>query len=185
MLITEEYKKLNKTMHDEKPAYGTSGIKWADSVINMADRINSQDVLDYGCGKSTLANNLPFDINEYDPCIPGKDDAPEPADIVVCTDVLEHIEPESLDAVLNDLHRLTKKVCLLTIHNGPAQKTLPDGRNAHLIQEDERFWLGAILARFQLWSYIRNQGVHHKEDFNVLEYVVYCTPRPEFQAKRI
>jgi S-adenosylmethionine:diacylglycerol 3-amino-3-carboxypropyl transferase len=65
---------------------------------------------------------------------------PEPHDIVVCTDVLEHIEPDCLDDVLADIRRCTKKAALLVVATRPAMKTLSDGRNAHLIQEDFKWW---------------------------------------------
>ena len=49
---------------------------------------------------------LTFEIKEYDPAIPGKDSLPEPADIVVCSDVLEHIEPNYLLNVLVDFNAI-------------------------------------------------------------------------------
>ncbi len=180
MLISDEYRKMNEGLHENKKMYGTSGAKWAPHVVDMSERLATKDVLDYGCGKSTLAQNLPFDIKEYDPCVPEKAARPEPADIIVCTDVLEHIEPECLDEVLDDLYVLMKKVGLFTIHNGPAKKHLADGRNAHLIQENEKWWLEKILKRFEMWSFRRNQGENHSEDNCVLEYVVYVTPRESY-----
>lgn len=179
MLITDEYKKLNEELHTTNKHYGTTGVKWADAVIDLTELLKSQDVLDYGCGKSTLANNLPFDIKQYDPAIPKYAARPEPADILVCTDVLEHIEPECLDDVLNDLYMLTKRACFISIHIGPAKKTLPDGRNAHLIQENDIWWFGAILPRFYLFRY-HASGIPLEGEKNVLEYIYYCTPRPGF-----
>lgn len=81
------------------------------------------------------------EVREYDPAIPGKDARPEPADLVVCTDVLEHVEPECIQSVVDDIHDLTLKCVYLAIHTGPAIKTLQDGRNAHLIQEGPVIWL--------------------------------------------
>jgi 2-polyprenyl-3-methyl-5-hydroxy-6-metoxy-1,4-benzoquinol methylase len=68
------------------------------------------------------------------------DAAPEPHDIVACTDVLEHIEPDCLDDVLKDIRRCTKKVAFLLIATRPAIKVLADGRNAHLIQQPYTWW---------------------------------------------
>jgi hypothetical protein len=104
-------------------------------------------VLDYGCGKGGLGRAIPFGICEYDPAIAGKESSPKPADLVVCTDVLEHIEPECLVYVLADLRRVTRKIGYFVIHTGPAQKHLADGRNAHLIQRD-RMWWKKKLRRF-------------------------------------
>jgi hypothetical protein len=119
-------------------------------VLNVCARIGSRDVLDYGCGQRTLERELGFQIKNYDPCIPGLDDAPLPADIVACTDVLEHIEPGCLDAVLDDLQRVTRKIGFFVIATRPAKKVLPDGRNAHLIQEGVHWWLPKLESRFAI-----------------------------------
>jgi FkbM family methyltransferase len=139
-LISDEYRKLNARLHDDNPLYGTSGTKYVDTVLRLAKQMETTSILDYGCGKGLLAKGIPFPIWEYDPAVPGKDESPRPADVVVCTDVLEHIEPEHLSSVLSDIARCTTKVGFLVIHTGPAQKTLPDGRNAHLIQQPAKWW---------------------------------------------
>jgi len=180
MLITEEYRKLNEQMHTEKKAYGTSGVKLAGYVKNVADKLGTTDILDYGCGKGTLAANLPFDIHQYDPCVPEHARTPEPADIVICSDVLEHIEPDCLLDVLDDLYRVTKQSILLVIHHGPAKKHLPDGRNAHLIQEDEQFWLTLIMQRFVVRMFHCEQVKHDEDEKIVLEYRIVAEPRPGY-----
>lgn len=141
-VISEAYREMNAQLHAERPTYGAGGHRWADEVIRHA---GTHDVLDYGCGKGTLQQALGFVISEYDPAIPGKDGEPEPAGFVVCTDVLEHIEPEQLTAVLADLRRVTRYRGLFVIATRPANKTLPDGRNAHLIQESTAWWLGQLV----------------------------------------
>jgi 2-polyprenyl-3-methyl-5-hydroxy-6-metoxy-1,4-benzoquinol methylase len=78
--------------------------------------------------------------------VPGRDVLPKPSDVVVCTDVLEHIEPEKLDAVLDHILRLTGYFAHLVISTRPANAVLPDGRNAHLIVETPDWWLEKILA---------------------------------------
>lgn len=153
--ITEEYRKLNQQLHEERDDYGRSGQLYAQAVLQLAMVTGSQNsILDYGCGKQTLANALPqLTITGYDPCIPGLDSLPEPHDLVVCTDVLEHIEPDLLEGVLQHLHDLTRKVIFLTIATRPAKKTLPDGRNAHLIIEDYRWWLDKVFEYFDIQTF--------------------------------
>jgi Methyltransferase domain len=112
--------------------------------------------LDYGCGKSLLAKALPWPIWEYDPAIPGKEESPRAADLVVCTDVLEHIEPEKLPFVLDDLRRCVKKVGYFLIHTGPAAKKLSDGRNAHLIQKSRDWWEKKLGKFFTIGKVIDN-----------------------------
>ena len=157
MKITPEYRELNRALH-AGGNYGISGTHWAKVVASMCQVIGSRDVLDYGCGQRTLEKSLGFPIRNYDPCIEGLDAPPSPADLVVCTDVLEHIEPDCLDEVLDDLRRVTRKFGLLVVATRPALKTLPDGRNAHLIQEGEEWWLPKIRARWEVQKVDRTEG---------------------------
>ena len=150
MLISDGYKSLNEQLHKTRPDYGISGAKYAEHILEFAKMLQTKDILDYGCGKRTLQDALGFDIRNYDPCIPGLDATPEPATLVVCTDVLEHIEPECLDDVLADLRRCVKRVGFFTIATRPAKKYLADGRNAHLIQQDARWWLDKLWAHFRI-----------------------------------
>ena len=149
MLISETYKALNRQLHSEG-RYGVSGSKWAEHVRKLSQSMATRDILDYGCGTRTLEQSLGFPIHNYDPCIQGLDSVPNPAQIVICTDVLEHIEPDCVDAVLDDLQRCVVGVGFFVIASGPAIKTLPDGRNAHLIQEGPRWWLPKLCQRFDV-----------------------------------
>ena len=124
------------------PGWGASGHSHAPVVDSFAREVGATSILDYGCGRGTLKKVMPrFDVREYDPGIIGKDMLPEPADLVVSTDVLEHIEPELLDNVLAHLKGLARKGLFLNIATGPAREILPDGRNAHLIQQPMDWWI--------------------------------------------
>lgn len=153
MMISENYRAQNAALHKENPHYGTSGQKNAAQVTALAMSLQTRDILDYGCGKSTLANSLPFKIKQYDPAIPKYSALPEPADLVVCTDVLEHIEPEFLGDVLDHLQSLVKMRGFFVIATRPARKALPDGRNAHLIVEGARWWLNALWDKFNVLGF--------------------------------
>jgi hypothetical protein len=149
-MISEAYRELQTQKH-AMGSYGTSGHMYAAPINELAKQLNTTDILDYGCGKRTLETALGYFIRNYDPAIPEVAEPPSyPADIVTCTDCLEHIEPEFLEAVLDDLQRLTRKIGFFVIATGPANKTLADGRNAHLIQEGPEWWLPKIMARFDL-----------------------------------
>ena len=78
---------------------------------------------------------------------------PNPADIVACTDVLEHIEPECLEDVLADLRQVTKRLGFFTIATRPAKKFLADGRNAHLIQQDAKWWIERLWKHFKIQQF--------------------------------
>jgi 2-polyprenyl-3-methyl-5-hydroxy-6-metoxy-1,4-benzoquinol methylase len=152
VLISEEYRELNRQLHADRKDYGVLGKQVAPHIRQLAESMQTTDVLDYGCGKGTLGANLPFPIQQYDPALPEYDAPPVQADLVVCIDVLEHIEPECLADVLNDLQRVTRHVLFLTVHTAPAVKTLSDGRNAHLIIEPVEWWLPRLMDRFVLRS---------------------------------
>ena len=141
MMISPEYKILNRALHETSDEYGTSGAMWRDFVRNLSDW-GRLTILDYGCGKATLSDALgpAYRVANYDPCIPGMDAAPTPADLVVCGDVMEHVEPEFVDAVLADVRRLTRVRAFFVIAQHEAKKVLADGRNAHLSVHPQSWW---------------------------------------------
>jgi 2-polyprenyl-3-methyl-5-hydroxy-6-metoxy-1,4-benzoquinol methylase len=142
-LISPDYLDTQAALHADPQGYGTKGSRWAATVLDVALRYDCGSVLDYGCGGGALARVLAggsISVREYDPAIPGKDGHPSFADLVVCTDVLEHVEPEKLDTVLAHLRKLARKAVFLVVSTRPALRTLPDGRNAHLIVESPAWW---------------------------------------------
>lgn len=160
MRISENYKQLNRQLHADRADYGTSSSKWAETVANLVRHFDCKSVLDYGCGKGLLKTQLKYlydhnavqlpEVQEYDPAVPGKDTEPEPADFVVCTDVLEHIEPECLDAVLEHLAGLTLRYGFFSPSLVPATKTLADGRNTHLIVQPFGWWFTKLYKLFNI-----------------------------------
>lgn len=157
MLISENYRLQNAQKHRESTAYGSHGDDVVAKVRELARNIGANTILDYGCGKRGLERALGYAICNYDPAIPGCEAPPEPADLVVCTDVLEHIEPECIDDVLDDLRRVTKNIVMFTVSMIEANKHMPDGRNAHLIVQPATWWLPKIMERFVLVNYIGHE----------------------------
>lgn len=149
-LISKEMKEMNRQLHLTNPTYGTSGKKYVEAVRKMAAHKDIETVLDYGCGRGYLQKGLGFPIYEYDPAIEGKDSDPIPADLVCCTDVLEHVEPDKLKFVLDDLKRVTKQVGFFVIHLGEAVKTYANGKNAHLIVKPSDWWTKQIGKYFKV-----------------------------------
>jgi hypothetical protein len=145
-LISEKYCGLQRILHAQPRGYGGRGDKWADVVVALIADYQASSVLDYGCGQGSLKRavlaeprpGLRFD--EYDPAIPGKDRLPDFADLVVTTDVLEHIEPDRLDAVLAHLRSVARKAIFAVISLKDSNKILADGRNAHLIIRPATWW---------------------------------------------
>jgi hypothetical protein len=153
--ISEEYRRMQEQLH-ENPNYGVASVQYAPIVAKIIQQAGITELLDYGAGKGrlgqTLRTILPVmpPIQHYDPSIPEWAAAPRPSQFVCCIDVLEHIEPDYLDNVLDHLQQLVAKRGFFTVHTGPAIKTLPDGRNAHLIQQPPAWWLPRLMTRFDL-----------------------------------
>jgi uncharacterized protein YijF (DUF1287 family) len=157
MLINDsEILKMNKILHEDKN-FGTSGYRWVDSVKWICNRNQVNNILDYGAGKQTLADQLTQsgfvgNIYSYDPAVAELSSPPKPADLVVCTDVLEHIEINDINLILEHICNLTKRYIFIHVPKGPAGKFLPDGRNAHLIQKNLDWWLPLLMNYFDLIS---------------------------------
>lgn len=156
MLITEKYRDQQKELH-KNPEYGSMSVQYAPMVTKLLNQLKVDDLLDYGAGKGRLAKAIKpthqVKVHQYEPAVPGWDKAPDSAQMVCCIDVLEHIEPELIHNVLDDLRRCTEFYGFLSIHTGQAVKFLDDGRNAHLIQEGADWWLPKIMARWELIQY--------------------------------
>lgn len=155
-LASFPYRDQIVTLHRQRE-WGQHGASHGPAVLAYASEIGATSVVDYGCGTGTLKKALPgIKTQLYDPGIPKFKALPKPADLVVATDVLEHIEPEKLDAVLRHIRLLAIKGAFLTISCTPARETLPDGRNAHLSLHDPQWWLkklsdfGWVIARHEL-----------------------------------
>lgn len=160
MLISDEYREQNRLLHeDPKKHYGVAGKAYVNIIKDLYIKHDCDSVLDYGCGKGQMRDVLPrHNVQCYDPAIPEFSALPEPADLVLCLDVMEHIEPECLDEVLDHIRSLTQKACLMSVSVRKAKKTLPDGRNAHLIIEPVEWWLEKIISRFTLQGFERGDG---------------------------
>ena len=159
MTISPAYAEQNRQLHSEHEAYGISGGQWAAYVQHLIEAEELMSLLDFGCGKSNLAMGLravgvDTPIAEYDPAIPGKEMTPKPAELVTILDVLEHCEPEHIDALLAELARLTRKRLLFDICLVPAKKTLPDGRNAHLLVQPPDWWRYKLSQHFDIVHWV-------------------------------
>jgi hypothetical protein len=152
-LISDDYRALQTELH-KNPDYGTTSAAYAPIISKLCDQYSVTTLLDYGCGKQLLARNLKVGhdlrLQMYDPAIEEYSDEPDPCEMVCCIDVLEHIEPQLLDNVLDDLKRVTERIGLFTVCCEEAKKFLADGRNAHLIVQPPEWWLPKIMERFDL-----------------------------------
>lgn len=149
-LITPEYAREQARLHAVDAKFGAEGYLWGYLVAGIARVEGCESVLDYGCGKGTLAKYLQriVPVQEYDPGVPGKDTPPaEPSDLVACLDVLEHVEPDCVDDVIRDLARLVGKRLFVVISTKPSKRLMADGRDTHLSLHDDAWWSKAFVDR--------------------------------------
>ena len=165
-LISEAYRRQQEKLH-ANPDYGIASLEFVSLVASLVNKLRITELLDYGCGKGRLMHALQGKVENnlkiqcYDPAVPEFSTMPGPMQMVVCIDVLEHIEPEKLDLVLDDLRRCTKQVAYLVIHTGPSRKVLPDGRNTHLIQQSPSWWRGRLEKFFAIGTLIEKLPLIH------------------------
>ena len=152
--ISAGYLEQQRKLH-ENPNYGVASLSFAPIVADLIKQTGCKSVSDYGAGKKRLLEGLrqsgvePKPYLPYDPVFP-EYGAPQPADLVCCIDVLEHIEPNLVDNVILELSKITTNLGSFSIHMGPAAKTLSDGRNAHLIQKTSSWWLKKLTDYFEI-----------------------------------
>lgn len=148
-LCSHKYRRELEELHS-KQEWGQRGDRHKEQVWSLIDQVHQVKggeiekvtVLDYGCGEGSLKKALtPHRVQEYDPGVKGKAVLPKPSDLVVCTDVMEHVEPKALAAVIDHLFRLAGHAIYVVIATRPANAILPGGRNAHLIVENAEWWV--------------------------------------------
>ncbi|RMG43108.1 MAG: hypothetical protein D6718_12955 [Acidobacteria bacterium] len=64
----------------------------------------------------------------YESAFPETAALPQPAELVVRIDVIEHVEPDRPEAVLDDLARVIGRAALVVASTRPAVPRFPDGR---------------------------------------------------------
>ena len=73
MLISRSYQDQQRQLHIDREDYGTVSIAYAPIVSKLCERMNIQSILDYGCGKGRLFDNLQVEHEmrrqAYDPGI--------------------------------------------------------------------------------------------------------------------
>ena len=161
MPISDEQLALNQALHNSNPGYGNryqaSGIAayLSLALFRMHGVGICSSVLDYGTGKGLLVDRLRAElpatirIDGFDPAVEKWSHKPKSAsDILVCLDVLEHVEMHSIDAVLEDIRLLTRYFCFVAVDLRPAVKTLPDGRNAHILLKPAEWWVSRFNQHF-------------------------------------
>lgn len=142
-----------RELHSNNASYGTSSIGYFEEISLIIDYLKPKRILDYGCGKGKLIEALQdkykdIKIFGYDPAIPEYDCLPvnEQYDLVINTDVLEHIPEEEIQETVKKIKKLSDNV-IFCLHHALADAILSDGTNAHCTVKSI-FWYNRLFSRY-------------------------------------
>ena len=156
--ISDSQRKLNAELHQSRPDFGSRGGAGNKGVTQLIGRYKQlgvlNSVLDYGTGKGAFPNSLKkahpeLVVGAYDPAVEKFNKKPNQSfDLVTSFDVLEHVERESVHAVLKEIKDLSTKLVFLQIDLQPAVKKLSSGRNAHIMLAPSDWWISQVSSIF-------------------------------------
>lgn len=150
MAITDPYLVSQYSQIHLCKTYGQTCHAHAAAIHACLIDLKPQVVVEYGCGQSELERMLPFTGRwvRYDPAIAGIDRLDErKADLVINTDVLEHVPDNDLDDLLANIASLSDRV-FFSICTRPALEILPDGQNAHCTVWPPARWREVLARHF-------------------------------------
>lgn len=151
-LISDGYKQCLKQKYRDSfrpraPSWGLSGGRYAGEwVAKIVENYDIKTALDYGCGQATLSACIGgVKWTNYDPGLPEYEKLPEGKyDMVVSSDVLEHIEPPLLDNVIQHKASYTTKIFAADIPTDKTGNLLAGGpyhgHDEHLTVENVDWW---------------------------------------------
>ena len=153
-IISNSYLQEQIKLHQNNK-YGMASVEHAPNIKKIMVDNNLKSISDFGAGKKRLLTSLHglnFTDFEYYPYDPVFEDygLPQPADLVCCIDVMEHVEEEYTDTVLDEISNITLKFVYFSISFRPASKLLSDGTNAHINIKPPRWWVPKLCSRFNI-----------------------------------
>lgn len=150
--MSEDLIPLYKELADEGSNFhGLSVIQHSNSINAVARKCRAKTLLDYGCGRGD-AYKKPYKIHRtwgftaaniflYDPAFAGRAALPTRLfDLVVCSDVLEHIPEQAVPVFIQRLFGYAKKHVWASVCCRSAKKFFKDGRNLHVTVQPFEWW---------------------------------------------
>lgn len=151
--IINQYHKIYLQESEEGKVYGRSSESMLHFIAELIRKKNPKTILDYGCGRSGLVNYFWNDgarvVFKYDPAIREFRHKPKGAmDMVLCTDVLEHIPEDHVTNILSDIRTIASDA-FFSISLVRARRFLPNGLNAHITIKPSEWWIKKIKDNFR------------------------------------
>ncbi len=131
---------------------GLTVLNQVKSIKKLASAVGAKTMLDYGCGAgdaygsgNKMHHQLGFsrrDVTLYDPSFPKHSNKPHGKfDLVVCSDVLEHIPGDQVDEFVKTLYSHAGKALWASACCRPAKKTFPGTDiNLHCTVRPFQWW---------------------------------------------
>ena len=123
-------------------------------LINSCINFEIKSFLDYGCGKSNLAdifyNMRKIKTYKYDPAINDYSylDKHIKVDLIANCDVMEHVPEDEVDNIFEEMSNISKNI-FFNIYLTRAETILPNGENAHCTIKPIQWWQSKILKHFK------------------------------------
>jgi hypothetical protein len=141
MSLYDIYLEQAKEYHkNDKIWQGITLTKYIPLINQIIKDKEIKTILDYGCGKAKH-HPLKWNATKYDPAVPEYQNKPtDKFDLVISTDVLEHIPVDNLKDVIDEIFNYSKKWVFLSVCCRKANAILPNGYNAHATIESAKWW---------------------------------------------
>jgi len=142
MLENKRYINLHKELHKSSLHFtGKSLTVWIKEIDQLMVTHDCKNILDFGCGKALFwPEHWKNKIQGYDPAVAKFNEEPRSADMVICTDVMEHIPESSVDDALRHISSLSEKWSFFVIDTKKAKKKFLNGENCHVTIKPRDWW---------------------------------------------
>ena len=114
----------------------------------LAPQFSTTELQGPACGTSSIRTSENMSVDGYDPAVKKWSSNLTPCDILLCLDVLEHVEVNTINSVIEDISSMTRHFCYIVIDLQPAVKKLSNGRNAHILLAPVDWWVSRFSQTF-------------------------------------
>jgi SAM-dependent methyltransferase len=140
--------------------HGLSIVRYKDAIGRLIFQLEAKSILDFGCGRGD-AYSAPYKlwktwgldwpgVHLYDPSFKEHNVLPPEGkqfDLVICSDVLEHIPEDEVDEFIARLFKYARKGVWASVCTRPAKKQFPDGTNLHCTLHPMDWWYGKFVQQ--------------------------------------